>query len=200
MYAHGYNSQDGSVDADCRSGFPLADEISLAPPDTSGKRIEIVAAKTADLGLLALRTAAGAIAIGHGYTKLFGGPEKQPPGLLARFYGKNFPKAVEEGGPEALTKALTHLKFPVPPVSAYAAGLGEFAGGLGLLFGLGGRLPGLAVTGAMLGAVWIHREVGLYGNGGGEFAALLGAAAAALAITGPGELSLDQILKRETAE
>ena len=151
-----------------------------------------------DLGIALLRGTAGSIAIGHGYTKLFGGEQATAPRMLARVYGSNFPQAVETGGMAGFTKMIESQGFPLPKESAQFAALAEFVGGLGLLAGVGTRLSGLALAGTMMGAARVHRSVGLYGQGGGEFPVLLGATGATLALLGGGGLSLDALLGRRS--
>ncbi|MGY5101951.1 RpiR family transcriptional regulator, partial [Streptomyces sp. 900105245] len=54
---------------------------------------------------------------------------------------------------------------------------------------------GAAAAGAMAGAAAVHMPNGFFAQEGGyEYAATLGLAAAGLAITGPGRLSLDHAL------
>ena len=151
-----------------------------------------------DLGLLLLRLGAGATLMAHGYPKLFGGPEKAPPGPAAKVLGPNFGEAVQSGGPESFAQVLAQLGVPEPQVAAVLAGLAEFGGGLGLALGLFTRPAGLAAAGNMaVAARKAHWPQGFYGQGGYEFPLLLGLVAAALAITGPGALSVDHILGRD---
>ena len=150
-----------------------------------------------DFGLLLLRLGAGVTLMAHGYPKLFGGPEKEPP-RAAKLLGPNYPAAVKQGGPAAFAQALSQLGVREPEVAAVLAGLAELGGGLALATGLFTRPAGLAAAATMaVAARTAHWPQGFYGQGGYEFAALLGTAGAALAITGPGAISVDRLLGRE---
>ena len=94
-----------------------------------------------DLGLLLLRLGAGVTLMAHGYPKLFGGPEKEPPQPVAGALGPNFAPAVKQGGPESFAQVLAQMGVPEPQVAAVLAGLAEFGGGLGLALGWGHGLP-----------------------------------------------------------
>lgn len=79
--------------------------------------------------------------------------------------------------------------------SATAAGLAETGGGALLALGLATPAAGAAAAGAMAGAAAVHVPNGFFAQEGGyEYAASLGLAAAGLAVTGPGRLSLDHAL------
>src|SRR3954463_16309393 len=151
-----------------------------------------------DLGLLLLRLGAGVTLMAHGYPKLFGGPEKEPPQPVAGALGPNFAPAVKQGGPESFAQALAQMGIPGPRVAGVPAGLADFGGGLGLPLGLGTRPAGLVAAANMAGAArkgpWPQR---IYGQGGYEFPFLLGAVGVALALTGPGAISLDRLLHRD---
>ena len=99
-----------------------------------------------DLGLLLLRLGAGVTLMAHGYPKLFGGPEKEPPQPVAEALGPNFAPAVKQGGPESFAQMLAQMGVPEPQVAAVLAGLAEFGGGLGLVLGLGTRPAGLVAS------------------------------------------------------
>jgi putative oxidoreductase len=147
-----------------------------------------------DLGLLLLRIVAGITLAAHGYPKLFGGPGKRPPKLLARAMGPNYPAAVERSGP-GFVAALEKMSVPNPRAAATASGLTEFAGGLALAAGLLTRPAAAAVAVNMAVATYkAHWKNGFYGQGGIEFSLLLGTVALCLGLTGPGSLSIDDLL------
>src|SRR6202022_1281163 len=98
-----------------------------------------------DLGLLLLRIVAGIILAAHGYPKLFGGPGKRPPQLLARAMGPNYPAAVERRGP-GFVVALEKMGSPNPRAAATASGLAELVGGVALAAGFLTRPAALAVA------------------------------------------------------
>ncbi len=91
------------------------------------------------------------------------------------------------------------LGVPAPQLAAVVVSLLETVGGVALIFGVLTRLFGLLLTGDMLVAMLlVHRPNGFFaGNGGVELVLLLGAAALALALTGPGALALDNLLQFE---
>ncbi|HVV31372.1 MAG TPA: DoxX family protein [Mycobacteriales bacterium] len=131
--------------------------------------------KAADLGLLVLRAAVGGPLMAHGTQKLFG------------WFGG--------GGLDATGEAFDRIGFRPGRVNAAAAGLGEAGGGALLAAGLATPGAGAAVAGTMIVAASTHAPNGFFaGKGGYEFPAILGAAAAGLALTGPGALSLDHVL------
>jgi putative oxidoreductase len=128
-----------------------------------------------DTGLLVLRIAVGALLIGHGTQKLFGwfGGHGLA-GAAGFFHGLGF--------------------RPGKPMAAVAGG-SEVLGGLLLGFGLLSPLAGAIVIGTMLVAGSVHAGKGLWGaNGGYELPLLYGIVTGAVAISGPGSLSLDRLL------
>jgi putative oxidoreductase len=146
-----------------------------------------------DLGLFLLRLVAGLTLAVHGYPKLFGGPGKRAPNLLARTMGSNYPAAVERSGP-GFAAGLERMGVPFPRAAATASGLTELGGGLALAAGFLTRPVGLAVAFNMgVAAYKAHWKTGFYGQGGYEFALLLGTAALSLSLTGPGRLSIDHL-------
>jgi putative oxidoreductase len=147
-----------------------------------------------DLGLLVLRIVAGITLAAHGYPKLFGGPGKQPPKLLATAMGPNYPAAVERSGP-GFAVALEKMGVPSPKAAATASGLAELAGGLALAAGVFTR-PAAFVVAVNMGVASYkaHWKNGFYGQGGFEFPLLLGTVALTLGLTGPGRLSIDHLV------
>jgi putative oxidoreductase len=128
-----------------------------------------------DFGLLALRLGIGGTLVAHGTQKLFG------------WFGG--------AGLEKTAAGFEHIGFRPGKVNAIAAGLGEAGGGALLATGIGSPGAGAAVAGTMIVASSMHIDNGFFSNKGGfEFPAVLGLSAAALALTGPGTLSIDHVL------
>jgi putative oxidoreductase len=150
-----------------------------------------------DWGLLLLRLGAGGALITHGYPKLFGGPGKTPHPALVKVVGTNFPGAVERGGVDAFSSNLERMGFPKPRQAALSAGLAEFGGGLALALGFKTRVIAPAVLFTMLVAIRkVHWKTGFTGQGGYEMASLFALIATTLTLTGPGNYSLDGLLRR----
>ncbi|MER6158640.1 DoxX family membrane protein [Streptomyces sp. NPDC001868] len=125
-----------------------------------------------DLGLLLLRLGAGGVLAAHGTQKLFG------------WFGGH--------GIEGTGAFMESVGYTPGKASATAAGLAETGGGALLALGLATPAAGAAAAGAMGGATAIHAPNGFFNaEGGYEYAATLGLAAAGLAVTGPGRISLD---------
>ncbi|AKJ13532.1 RpiR family transcriptional regulator [Streptomyces incarnatus] len=128
-----------------------------------------------DLGLLLLRLGTGGVLAAHGTQKLFG------------WFGGH--------GLEGTGQFMESVGYAPGKASATAAGLAEAGGGTLLALGLATPAAGAAAAGAMAGAATVHMPNGFFAQEGGyEYAASLGLAAAGLAITGPGRLSLDHAL------
>jgi len=128
-----------------------------------------------DLGLLALRMAVGGTLVAHGVQKLFG------------WFGG---RGIDQTG-----ATFERLGFHPGKLNAIAAGLGEAGGGALLAVGLGTPGASAAVAGTMIVATSMHIERGFFNSKGGyEYPAVLGWSSAALALTGPGSLSLDHVL------
>lgn len=129
---------------------------------------------TLDLGLTVLRVGVGATLAVHGAQKLFG------------WFGG--------GGLHGTAQAFDSMGFRPGKPSAFAAGVGETAGIL-LVAGAATPVAGAAVAGTMIGAASVHAPAGFFATEGGyEYPAVLGVAAAALALTGPGRYSVDSLL------
>ncbi len=125
-----------------------------------------------DVGLLVLRTAMGGILFVHGAQKLFGwfGGGIAGTGRWRR-------SASGAGGQRGRGRP------------------GTAGGGALLALGLATPAAGAAVTGTMAVAAEMHVPGGFFAHEGGvEYVAFLGVAAAAVAITGSGELSVDALL------
>jgi putative oxidoreductase len=128
-----------------------------------------------DLGLLLLRLGTGGVLAAHGAQKLFG------------WFGGH--------GLEGTGRFMESVGYTPGKASATAAGLAEAGGGTLLALGLATPAAGAAAAGAMAGAATVHMPNGFFAQEGGyEYAASLGLAAAGLAVTGPGRLSLDHAL------
>ncbi|WP_215454989.1 DoxX family membrane protein [Streptomyces sp. ATCC 21386] len=129
-----------------------------------------------DLGLLLLRLGTGGVLAAHGTQKLFG------------WFGGH--------GIEGTGAFMESVGYAPGKASATAAGLAETGGGALLALGLATPAAGAAAAGAMGGAAAIHTPNGFFNTEGGyEYAATLGLAAAGLAVAGPGRLSLDHALR-----
>src|ERR1700674_1571480 len=128
------------------------------------------------LGLLILRLGIGLILAAHGAQKLFG----------------------VWGGPgmAGWTQSVQRLRIRPAQPWAWVAALSEFGGGLLLGLGLLSPLGSLAIIGAMLVAIaTVHLSKGFWTSRGGyEFNLSLIVGAAAVAFTGPGLYSLDNVL------
>jgi putative oxidoreductase len=128
-----------------------------------------------EAGLLLIRVVVGGIMVAHGAQKLFGW-----------FGGHGL--AGTGGWLESMG---------LRPARVYAAvnGLAEFGGGALLVLGLLTPLGAAAVAGVMFVAIaTVHWRNGFFNSSGGyEFNLLIIAAAIGLAITGPGEISIDPL-------
>jgi putative oxidoreductase len=123
-------------------------------------------------GLLTLRAGVGGVLIAHGVQKLFGW--------------------LGGAGLTGTAEAFEQMGFRPGRPSAVAAGLGEAGGGALIVLGLATPAAGAAAVGTMIPAAAVHVPSGFFATGGGyEYPALLGLSAATLALTGPGDWSLD---------
>jgi putative oxidoreductase len=128
-----------------------------------------------DVGLLVLRTAMGSILFVHGAQKLFG------------WFGGH--------GIAGTAVGWEKIGFTPGKANVVAAGLGTAGGGALLALGLATPAAGAAIAGTMAVAAEIHVPGGFFAHEEGyEYVAFLGIAAAAVVLTGPGELSADELL------
>ncbi|MEV6024031.1 DoxX family protein [Streptomyces sp. NPDC052036] len=135
-----------------------------------------------DVGLLLLRLGTGGVLAAHGTQKLFG------------WFGG--------GGIEGTGQFMESVGYYPGKACAMASGLTETGSGVLLALGLATPAAGAAAAGGMAGATAVHAPNGFFAQSGGyEYPAALGLTAAALAVAGPGRLSVDalsgQALNRE---
>jgi putative oxidoreductase len=129
-----------------------------------------------DLGLLAARLALGLGLASHGAQKAFGW--------------------FEGPGPEGAAGYMASLGLKPGETYATAASYNEIASGLLIALGLGGPLgPAGAISTMVVAAETVHKKNGFFaGKGGVEMNVLYSAGALALASSGYGALSLDNLL------
>ena len=128
------------------------------------------------IGLLILRVVVGVLFIGHGTQKLFG------------WFGGY--------GPEGTGGFLETLGYRRGRQLAIVTGLAEAGGGLLLAVGLVTPLAAAAIIGVMVNAsIAAHLPNGLWNDRRGyELPLVFAAAATALAFTGPGRWSIDNVI------
>jgi len=121
-----------------------------------------------DVALLGVRLALGTIFAAHGAQKLFGA----------------------WGGP-----GLAGTVKMMGPIG-YLVTIGEFFGGLGLIFGFLSRFSATSLIVIMIGAIaMVHARKGFFlQNGGFEYNIALIGLAAAILIAGPGRFSIGHVL------
>lgn len=128
-----------------------------------------------DLASLLLRVVLGVVMLAHGWNHLYG-----------------------PGGVEGTARWFGSMGLRPPKLHALASGLTEIGSGIGLLLGLLTSLQCAAVVGIMTVAfMTAHRGNGFFifkPGQGWEYVASLALTAVALAVLGPGELSLDHAL------
>ncbi|MBI1372834.1 MAG: DoxX family membrane protein [Phycisphaera sp.] len=131
-----------------------------------------------DVAFLLIRLVVGAVFLFHGSQKLFGWFDG--PGIegFSAFLGDK-------------------LGMPMPALMAYLAAGGEFFGGLFVLLGLLTRLAAIPLIVSMTVAVTqVHWGRFSVADGGMEFALTMGVLALALALAGPGAISIDRLIFR----
>jgi putative oxidoreductase len=128
-----------------------------------------------EAGLLLIRVVLGAIMAAHGAQKLFG------------WFGGH--------GLSGTGSGLESMGLRPGRVYAAVNGVAEFGGGTLIALGLLTPLGGAAVAGVMFVAIaTVHWTNGFFNmRGGYEFNLLIIATAIALAFTGPGQISIDNL-------
>ena len=126
-------------------------------------------------GLALLRVITGIIFAAHGGQKLF-------------VYGL-----------AGVSGAFAQMGVPLPGVTGPLVAFVEFFGGIALILGVLTRLAALGLAIDMLGAILLVKiKGGFFAPKGSEYELLLFAAAAALALTGPGMFSIDNAIAGRT--
>jgi putative oxidoreductase len=127
----------------------------------------------ANLALLLLRVVVGVTLAAHGYNKFFGG------GRIA-----------------GTARWFDSIGMRPGRVHAVVAALGEIAAGLALAAGLLTTPAAAGFVGLMAVAFWVaHRGKGFFVfSDGWEYTAVLAAAAVVIAMLGPGDWSVDQVV------
>jgi putative oxidoreductase len=128
-----------------------------------------------DTGLLLLRLLIGVLMAAHGAQKLFGW-----------FSGH---------GLRGTADFLESLGWRPGRTFAMLLGGAELAGGLALAFGAGTPVAAGVLIAVLANAAWtVHRPNGLWNTAGGyEYPMVLAGGALALALTGAGRFSIDQL-------
>lgn len=128
----------------------------------------------ADLGFLLMRLMLATVFLFHGSQKIFG-----------MFGGK---------GIEHFAHGLESMDVPMPVVSAWAAALAEFLGGIFLVLGTGMRfvIPFTAFT-MLVAALKVHGKAFSLEHGGMEYAVTLAFMLIGLTLTGPGRFTVGKL-------
>lgn len=130
------------------------------------------------IGKLMLRTVVGGVFFAHGMQKLTG--------------------AFGGYGIDGTAKMMESQRLHPPRQQAMLAGIAETAGGVAMIFGILTPAAAAAIDAVMLTAIRkVHLKNGFFNTQGGyEFNLTLAAAATALAIDGPGAISVDALFGR----
>ncbi len=174
VYAAGMSEQPTSIFSESggTTRYPESD-----PTDTKPTRRPLVWNAGADVGLLLLRLGVGGTFLAHGLQKVFG----------------------LWGGPgiSGFTQFLQTVGFQQANTLAWVTGIGEVVGGAFVLLGAVTPLAAAGLLAIMINVVLLKLGNGFFiagstaPGGGFELEAVLGLAAAALVLTGPGRIALD---------
>ena len=139
----------------------------------SQERVIMNPSSNSPWGLTVLRVIVGIVFLMHGWQKLF----------VTGFHG--------------VAGFLGHLGIPAPAAAAVVLTLVEFVGGIALILGLFTRWAALLLAIDMVVAILlVHLKNGFFNPQGFEYPLTLLAASIALALSGPGEASVDGMIKR----
>lgn len=144
---------------------------------SSGGGTEVASQRRLHVALAVLRVIVGTVFAAHGAQKLF----------VFGFAG--------------VAGAFEGMGVPLAPLTAPLVALLEFFGGVALIAGWITRPVAAGLTVVMAGAMLlVHLPAGFFAPNGIEFTLTLFGAAAALALTGAGNFSVDGIVARRRAQ
>ena len=127
-------------------------------------------------GMTVLRVVVGVVFMMHGKQKLF------------------------DFGFDGVAEGFSGMGIPLPEVAAVFITLLEFGGGIALILGLLTRPLALLLAADMaVATLLVHLPKGFFIPDGVEFTLLLFAACIALALNGPGEAAVDQLIGKRRA-
>lgn len=149
---------------------------STTQPLDRPKRRELTWHPGADLGLLLLRIAIGGVFVAHGAQKVFG------------LWGGL--------GMGEFTRTLAQAGYANPGVFAWVAAVGELVAGAAVVLGLLTPLAAAGLVAYSINVVLVNAPNGFFisgppGANAVELDVVLGLAAAALVLTGPGRIALE---------